>query len=72
MRAVLVKRRTDDGLMSANNDVPLGRAYEVISGTERVMSCYHVPTDTIHEKVMIRASDGSWLPVELLRIEAPA
>jgi hypothetical protein len=72
MRATLVKRRTDDGFMEMNDDVPIGKVYEVEAGSQRTMQMVHVPTGTPHSKVMIRDVAGGWLAVEMLRLEGPA
>lgn len=67
MKAVLVKRDTDDGLMGMRDDVPLGRTYEVDPSTEMYMRCFHTPTGQWHTKRMVRVEGGDeWLPVDLL------
>lgn len=72
MRATLIRLRSADGLMEMNEDVRIGKSYEVIPGTERVVTLFNTKTGQVHEKTMILCTDYSLLPVELLRIESPA
>lgn len=72
MKATLVARSTADGLVEVNDDVPIGRVYEVMPGSETEVTMVHKPTGKVHTKVMVQDVEGGWLPVEMLRLERPA
>ena len=67
-QAKLIKRKTDDGMMEIQNDVPLGRIYKFDLKTKRMQKGMHLDTKTIWEREMVLV-EGSWFPTELLEIE---
>lgn len=73
--ARLAKLRTDDGFCEVVPGVAVGRRYLVDLASERVVTMEHVPTGTVHQKVVIEAFDesvGGWrlFVRELLDLES--
>lgn len=73
MKGTLVARATPDGLFRVNDDVPLGRTYEVVPGSARTATFFNTEHHVLHAKevVSIRDSLGhvTYFPTALLRIE---
>jgi hypothetical protein len=65
MKATLVKRATEDGYVSVNDDVPLGREYDVVTlpGTSTVpfkmADAHHVASDVWHKKLMCYVKEAA-------------
>jgi len=74
-RAVLVRRRTDDGLVVMNDNIQLGTVYRVDIESMRLAAFFNNFHRKNHEKLIVDSLkpngevDG-WLPVDLLRIES--
>lgn len=66
--ATLIKRKTADGQVEMNDDVPLGRTYEIDLDTLAYYDAYNGETGQVHNKIMVEHKDGGLIPVELLRI----
>jgi hypothetical protein len=64
--AKLIKRKTDDGFVEVNDDIPLGKEYIFDLNTKQIMKGIHIPTSTYWEREMIRdiVNDG-YMPTEL-------
>lgn len=76
LRARLARRMSEDGLIEAAPNVPIGKEYEVdIHRVFRRMPIRQVPSGKLHHKDMIMARDGvagwRWIPLELIDIEIP-
>lgn len=69
--ARLIKKKTDDGFVEMKDDVPIGKEYEVRLETKQTIRGIHTPTCTLWSREMIQATDGGWLPTELLNITCP-
>lgn len=72
-RAVLIARESADGLIGVNDDVEIGKVYEVDLSTIQTVTFYNVKQKVIHKREAIRAQeDDGWnfYPTELLRIES--
>lgn len=73
--AVLIRRKTDDGLVEMNDNVMLGVIYRVDLDSMRVESFFNHVYKKNHEKMIVDSLteagevDG-WLAVDLLRIES--
>lgn len=68
--ARLVKRCTADGLVSARDEVPLGKMYLVQLETEEEVELLNTTHGVLHKKrIIFEAGTGQWLPVEMLEIE---
>lgn len=67
--ATLIKRKTDDGFVEIQDDVPLGRVYRVDLNTRCVVRGMHLPTKSTWQREVINVVGGGWFPTELLRIE---
>ena len=65
--AKLIKRKTDDGMMEVQEEVPLGRIYKFDLKTKRMQKGMNLDTGTIWEREMVLVK-GSWFPTELLEI----
>jgi hypothetical protein len=67
--ATLRARATEDGLMEFQDDVPLGKVYQVDADTIEEVRMYNAEKGVEHTKVIIRESpSGNWLPLELLSL----
>lgn len=65
-RAKLVKHATADGLIEMEDSVPLGKEYVVDLDTRAPKAMFHLVQQIHHEREMVAAVDGGWLPTELL------
>lgn len=72
VKARLVKRASDDGFVEVEDDVELGREYEVDPATQRVVQLRHIPSGTIHTKEVVDARGGGLHFVELLDLPSSA
>jgi hypothetical protein len=77
IRAVLVKRQTDDGLIGVKSTTPLGKVYLVDLESVSTETLYNTILRKRHVKEIIMVLDGddgylpiAWMPTELLRIES--
>ena len=70
VRARLIKRKTDDGLMEVSDDIPLGQEYYVDYNTIQMVDCVYIATGQKHEKEMVQVYPHGykWLPTELLEM----
>ncbi len=69
VRATLIKRTTDDGLVGFKDDIPLGRIYNVRSETRVMWNGFNFEKNKAWYREMIEAAEGGWIPTELLQIE---
>jgi hypothetical protein len=69
--ATLIKKKSEDGLIEVNEDVPLGKKYKVDPKSIKTVNLRNVELGRNHEKDMIRCHDGSLFPIELLKIGGP-
>ena len=82
VKATLIKKATDDGLVTFLNHVPLGRVYIVDTDTIQLQvrlehhcgrDCQHRPLEEIgamHTKDIISTPEGLWLPMECLSLDS--
>jgi hypothetical protein len=63
----VVKRQTDDGLVSFEDDVPLGRVYLIDIDSISVATMTHV-SGVAHQKRIGYAANGRWLPMDCLEL----
>lgn len=72
--AVLIKHRTEDGLMELCDNVPLGREYEVDMDSRKRVKLFNAVQEKVHRKEVIGIiEDGKfagWMPMELLVIKS--
>lgn len=72
LQAVLMKRKTEDGLMAFHENVELGCTYWVDLDTiVRNAQLQHIYPDghaERHTKDLIADVEGAWLPLECLRL----
>lgn len=70
--ARLIAKATADGLYEFNDDVPLGRTYDVDLVHAQTMQFLNLDKNVLHEKVMVKDLDprGGWLPLECLAVES--
>jgi len=70
VKALLVKRSTDDGLMEFHDDIPLGKLYQVVLESRMNKSGYNVIKKQKWTREMIQdVETEGWLPIECLQIE---
>jgi len=63
----LIKRKTDDGLMEIEDNIPLGKIYEVDLSTKKSLRGMNIQTGQLWERLMVQI-DGQWFPLELLEV----
>ena len=68
VKAKLIKRKTDDGLVEVHDHVPLGRIYQVDLSTRKMSRGMNLNTGQIWERETVLI-EGLWFPTELLEIE---
>lgn len=72
LQAKLIKRKTADGLMEIEDDIPLGKIYYVDIDSIRKAKYLNVHKDTYHYKEVIDTQDESGrmlpLPLECLQV----
>lgn len=71
MKAKLVRRKTDDGLVEVEESVPLGTVYEILDGPYW-MTMFNVEKGKVHTKPWwnVRRGDGppGRMPCSLLEV----
>lgn len=67
-KAILIKRKTDDGLFEIQDDVPLGREYLVNLDTRISGDGINTETGEFWRREIIFMVDGEWFPTEMLDI----
>lgn len=68
VKATLVKRMTDDGLVEVQDDLPLGREYLVDAESRRTFAMFNTVKKVRHEKEHVLVAEGGWFVTELLEI----
>jgi hypothetical protein len=69
-KAVLKKRKTEDGMIEFWEGVPLGKVYHVDMETKEEKMGIHLPTNRVWWRDMVwDVEGGGWLAVECLEIE---
>ena len=66
VKAKLVKLITDDGLVSVEDDVEIGKEYLVDLDSMHVCEGYNHELDEIWSRLIIYDAFGGWLPRELI------
>jgi len=71
--AELIKRKTEDGLVEMNDDIPIGKIYQVDLSTIRTGKGLNTVHNIKWEREVIDvkdddAGDWRWMPTELLSI----
>lgn len=70
MKAKLVRRSSSNGLVEIDDNVPLGKEYDIDPMQRRLFQAVHISTGTPHVIEMVRTvgslDDGGWMPVDLL------
>lgn len=66
--AIIVRRRTADGLCELRGDVPLGKTYLVDLACVVTAYLLHIETQQSHQKRLIRIPGEGMFPMELLSI----
>ena len=69
VKATLIRHATLDGMVEIWEDVPLGKTYEVILESRRTVTLYNIKHQVNHQKEIIDAISGRWLPLECLKLE---
>jgi hypothetical protein len=70
--ATLIKHATDDGLVEMNEDIQLGKTYQVDINTIRNGEGFNIVKNIGWKREVIDVSDGQgwrWMPTEMLLIE---
>jgi len=67
VKAKLIKRKTDDGLIELEDHVPLGKVYEVDLSTRAIRRGKNIEKSVFWEREII-LTEGQWFPTELLEI----
>ncbi len=69
--ARLVKKATADGLYEFNDDVPVGRLYNVDVQHPMTAELFNVDKHVRHTKVLVKdLAQPGWLPLECLAVES--
>ncbi len=66
--ARLIKRRTDDGLMTMADHVSLGKEYQIDLKTRCIRRGVNFLQNKKWKREMVQDDTGGWLPIELLEI----
>ena len=70
VKATLIKRKTDDGMVEFMSHVPLGKVYYVDLDTRTTTEWFNAEFNKHHIKeIIVECESGSWLPTECLQIE---
>lgn len=67
--AKLIKKETEDGLMSTCDDIPLGKEYHVIPSTISMVTGFNFRENRVWKRKMIKTVNDGFLPLELLEPE---
>ena len=68
IKAKLIKRVTDDGLMEMKDDIELGKVYNVDLSCVHRTAGYNIDHKRFWEREMVMVDSGEWFPLELLDI----
>ncbi len=68
VEAKLVKLKSEDGFWEMLNYVQLGTVYEVDTETIRIARVWNRKLRKEASTTVIRCTNGTWLPVELLEL----
>jgi len=74
-KATLIKLKTDDGMIEVDDDIPLGKEYDVALGTRQMVTGFNIPKQIWwgeREMVWAHAEEPEWegwFPTELSRFE---
>ena len=73
VKAILDKKRTDDGMFNISDNVPIGKVYSVDLDSIRMMKGKNVIHNTTWTREMINVIEDDslyqeWMPTELLLI----
>ena len=66
IEAILIKKKTDDGLIEIQDSVKLGTKYLIDPTTEKTISGFNFKKGKAWTRNLVMANDGTWLPSELL------
>ena len=69
VKAVLVQKKTGDGLVEMENHVKLGKIYTVDLDTRGYYTGYHLDKKVFWKREIIFDEFEKWLPTEILEIE---
>lgn len=70
-QARLIAKATADGLYEFNDDVQLGKLYNVDILHPQTVQYLNVEKNIVHTKVMVKDIDqAEWLPLECLAVES--
>lgn len=70
VKAILIKRKTDDNLMELEDSVELGKIYYIdIDTIQEVEGFNFIVNESWKRRMVIDVLTGDWFPVELLNIE---
>lgn len=73
VEAILIKRRTSDGLVEFWEDVELGRKYKVnLNSIVKDCEIMNTQKNVLHRKDVIFTEEGEWLPLECLSLKVDA
>ena len=64
--AKLIKRITDDGLVSIEDDIPIGKHYLVDLDSMQMSKGYNHVEDIEWERLIIYDIFGGWIPREMI------
>jgi hypothetical protein len=64
--AKLIKKETDDGLMTVRDHVELGSEYQIDLSTLTIRMGYNYLQGQEWEREMVKDVEGGWLPTEIL------
>ena len=75
MIARLIKHRTSDGVIEMQDDIPIGKIYEVDPATIRRVVVEGPSGDIFEGDIIDEILEGKkagWIPFELLKLELPS
>ena len=66
--AILIKLKSDDGLIEARGNIQLGKKYLVDINSKCELRLYNMEFKEEHTKEVLTTSEGGWVPTELIKI----
>jgi hypothetical protein len=70
-QARLIAKATADGLYEFNDDVELGKIYNIDLAHAQAVQFLHIEKNIVHVKTMVKDLDNpGWLPLECLAVES--
>ena len=69
IKATLIKKKTNDGLVEMVKHIEIGKEYMIDPLSEQMLTGINLIKKKMWQRMMVQVVNGTWLPTELLEYE---